>query len=115
MSLSLKIIAVLIAVVFFSIPILMGDRLNRRQNRDIQTRGHIAEAEILNYIKQKYLYVEYKFTPKGQQTPIISKKRIGGWPLRRLPVGTVVRVWYLENAPSISVLEPYLANQDAAS
>ena len=115
MPLYVKVIGLLLAGAFFAIPMYMVDRANRRANRDIQTRGYMTEAEILCYTKQKHVYVEYKFTPKGHQVPIISKKRIYGWALNKAPVGSVVKVWYLENAPSISVLEPYLSTQDVAS
>ncbi len=114
MPLSAKILALLFAGVFFSIPLFMVDIANRRANRDIQTRGLLGEAEILSYTKRKLLYVQYKFTPKGHQAPLVCTKQISGWGFNKSPVGSVVRVWYLENTPSISVLEPYLASQIAS-
>lgn len=97
------------------VPALMAERENRRFNLDIQKRGRLTSASILRYVKQKYIYVEYQYTPEGSQTPITSKKKIHGWAFKRLPPGSTVRAWYLLNQPTISVLEPYLAKQDALS
>ena len=72
----------------------------------------MTEAEIIGYEKIKYLYVKYKFTPEGYEAPILARKRVSG---KKLPIESIVRVWHLRNAPSISVLEPYLSSQDAAS
>lgn len=97
----------------FLIPLLEIDRTNRRANQSIKSKGYMTEAEILGYeYDGKHLYVEYRFTPEGSDTPIIAKKRIGG---EKLPTGSMVRVWHLKHAPSISVLEPYLSTQDAVS
>jgi hypothetical protein len=96
----------------FIFPLLNIDRYNRRANESIKSIGYMTEAEILGYEKTKYLYVRYKFTPEGTETPIVVRKRVGG---KKLRIGSVVRVWHLRNAPSISVLEPYLSSQDASS
>lgn len=108
-----KVIALVAFALAFLIPLFEIDRTNRRANQSIKSKGYTTEAEILGYEKiYKHLYVEYKFTPEGNDSPIIAKKRIGG---KKLPIGSIVRVWHLRNAPSISVLEPYLSNQVAVS
>ena len=107
-----KVIALIAFAVAFLIPLLEIDRTNRRANQSIKSKGYMTEAEILGYEKDKHLYVKYRFTPEGNDAPIIAKKRIGG---KKLPTGSIVRVWHLRHAPSISVLEPYLSNQDAVS
>lgn len=112
MPTSVKVIFLIAFVAAFVIPLLNVDRANKRANESIKSKGYMTKAEILGYEKCKHLYVEYKFTPEGSENPIIAKKRVGG---KKLPIGSVVRVWQLRNAPSISVLEPYLANQDAIS
>lgn len=111
----LVILIVFAPFLFLAFPAFMADRENRRFNLDIQKRGCVTEASILRYVKQKYIYVEYQYKPDSSQAPITSKKRINGWVFNRVPVGSTVRAWYLINQPTISVLEPYLATQDALS
>ena len=76
--------------------------------------GLLADAEIIGYESNDFLWVTYRFLPMGSQDPVTCKKALT-FGAERLPVGTVVPVRYLAKFPSISLLLPYAKHQFPSS
>jgi hypothetical protein len=87
-------------------------RTTRKVAKDLMKNGEVAEAEILGYTQDELIWVQYKFTTSRGKAVSCNKPLLHGY--KRLPIGTKVPVRYMKAHPTISVLEPYAASQDAS-
>ena len=76
--------------------------------------GLLADAEIIGYENNDFLWVTYRFLPIGSREPVTCNKALT-FGAERFPVGTVVPVRYLAKFPSISLLVPYAKHQFPSS
>jgi hypothetical protein len=83
-----------------------------RFNAKLLAEGKCGEAEILGYSVGDVWVVKYRFTPEGFDGPIECSKPLSAF-AERFPIGTTVKVRYLAQHPSLSILEPYIGAQSS--
>ena len=103
------------AILVTGIAIALLSRSQAAGEKDhILSNGLLAQAEIIGYHVNDFLWVRYKFLPAGASELVTCEKALTSG-AKRLPVGTVVPVRYLAAAPSISLLVPYADHQFPSS
>jgi hypothetical protein len=98
----------------YSVPFMLAFRAQQKENKHLLATGAESEAVITGYQTRAtryavYHYVQYQFTAaSGNQ--IDCTKRIGQYE-QEFPAGTQVKVRYMPQYPSISILLPYAKTQ----
>jgi hypothetical protein len=102
------------ALLFAVIPAMFAQNSLSKERSNLLEAGEQAEAEILGYEKDEYLWVRYSFQPNGQNEIIHCRKIIGNLE-EQFPIGKKIVVRYKKQHPHISVLEPYAGTQLSTS
>lgn len=108
--------AILLSIIGFGllllifIPAILAQTSLANEKINLLQSGEQAEAVILGYEKEEYLWVLYYFQPKESNKTIKCRKIIGNLE-EQFPIGSQISVRYKKQHPQISVLEPYAATQ----
>ena len=89
-------------------------RSMKEESDQVMLKGRLADAEIVSYRADEWLWVTYRFTPHGATEPITCEKAVG-LGVRRFALGSTVPVRYMAKYPSISLLVPYATQQLSSS